>query len=139
MTVTFFGHKDTPATIQPYLEKVLEELILNRNANEFYVGNNGLFDSMVKTTLEKLKNKYSFIRYSVVLAYLPQNKQGDYSDTIYPEGLENVPMRFAICKRNDWMISKADIVITYVNYTFGGAYKYKEKSIKMGREIIELS
>ena len=40
---------------------------------------------------------------------------------IYPE-LDNVPLRFAISKRNKWMVEQADIVIAYITHTYGGAY-----------------
>ena len=35
--------------------------------------------------------------------------------------LENVIPRFAISKRNEWMIDKADLIIAFVNHEYGGA------------------
>jgi len=70
---------------------------------------------MVRRQLEDLFQKYP-ITYSVVLAYLPteKNKYDNLTNTIYPEGLETVPKRFAISWRNKWMIEQSDIVVTYV-------------------------
>ncbi|MEG1529959.1 MAG: hypothetical protein RR405_06335, partial [Clostridia bacterium] len=44
-----------------------------------------------------------------------------YDEIIYPE-LEEVPYKFAISKRNEWMVDNADLVIAFVNHHFGGAY-----------------
>lgn len=139
-TVTFFGHKDTPKETEPTLRSTLIDMIENKNADVFYVGNNGNFDIMVRRQLEELSHIYP-ITYSVVLAYLPteKNKHDDLSNTIYPEGLEEVPKRFAISRRNKWMIQKSHIVVTYVTHSFGGAAQFKEIAEKQGKVIIELS
>ncbi len=55
---------------------------------------------------------------------------GELSDTIYPEGLEVVPPKFAVSKRNAWMLERCEYVITYVKFNFGGAALFKEKAIK---------
>ncbi len=142
MTCTFFGHRDAPQQIQPNLEKILISLIENNQVNVFYVGNQGNFDSMVRKTLKSLKSVYPFITYFVVLAYMPVENNhfgyNDYSDTIYPDGLENTPPKFAINKRNNWMIDKSDFVVTYVKHNFGGASKFKEIAVKKGKQIINL-
>ena len=59
MTVTFFGHKDTPKEIEPTLRTTLVDLIENHGATEFYVGNNGNFDTMVRRQLEDLSQNLS--------------------------------------------------------------------------------
>lgn len=45
----------------------------------------------------------------------------DDLDTIFPEGLELVPRRFAITHRNRWMVDQADYVVAYVDHNYGGA------------------
>ena len=139
MVCTFFGHKDTPKEIEPTLRSTLIDLIENKNVNVFYVGNNGNFDTMVRHQLEDLSQTYP-ITYSVVLAYLPteKNKYDNLTNTIYPEGLETVPKRFAISWRNKWMIQQSDIVVTYVTHTYGGAWHQKELAEKMGKDISTL-
>lgn len=140
MVCTFFGHKDTPKEIEPTLRSTLIDLIENHDATEFYVGNNGNFDTMVRRQLEDLSNTYH-ITYSVVLAYLPTKKSeyDDFTDTIYPEGIETAPKRFAISYRNKWMIQQADFVVTYVTHGFGGAWQFKKMAEKQGKTVIELS
>ena len=139
MVCTFFGHKDTPKEIEPTLRSTLIELIENKNVNVFYVGNNGNFDTMVRRQLEDLSRIYP-ITYSVVLAYLPteKNKYDDLTHTIYPEGLETVPKRFAISWRNKWMIQQSDIVVTYVTHSFGGAAQFKALAERHNKNVVEL-
>lgn len=140
MTVTFFGHKDTPKKIEPTLRTTLVDLIENHGATEFYVGNNGNFDTMVRRQLENLSQTYP-ITYNVVLAYLPTKKSeyDDYTNTLLPEGIETAPKRFAISYRNKWMIGQTDAVVTYVTHGFGGAAQFKALAERQGKTVIELS
>jgi len=140
MTVTFFGHKDTPKNIEPTLRTTLVDLIENKNATVFYIGNNGSFDTMIRRQLEALSQTYP-ITYSVVLAYLPTKKSeyDDFTNTLLPEGIETIPKRFAISYRNKWMIEQADVVVTYVTHSFGGAAQFKEMAERQGKTVIELS
>ena len=139
MVCTFFGHKDTPKEIEPTLRSTLIDLI-EKNVTVFYVGNNGNFDTMVRRQLEDLSQIYP-INYSVVLAYLPteKNKYDNLTNTIYPEGLETVPKRFAISWRNKWMIQQSDIVVTHVTHNFGGAAQFKTLAERKEKLVIELS
>ena len=140
MVCTFFGHKDTPKEIEPTLRSTLIDLIENKNVTVFYVGNNGNFDTMVRRQLEDLSQIFP-ITYSVVLAYLPtdKNKYDNLINTIYPEGLETVPKRFAISWRNKWMIQQSDIVVTHVTHNFGGAAQFKDVAKRMNKLTIELA
>ena len=140
---TFFGHRNIHEEIEPTLWSTLIDLIENKNVDLFYVGNQGDFDCMVRNNLKLLKLRYPHIRYFVVLAYMPTKRTEsyyeDYCDTIYPEGLEVTLPRYAIDKRNRWMIDKSDYVVTYVKYIIGGAAKFKEIAEKKGRIVINIA
>ena len=74
--------------------------------------------------ISRLQTRYPF-RFTVVLAYIP-GKQGEFPplhpyETLLPDGPECVPPRYAICKRNDWMVAHAETVIAYVTDYTGGA------------------
>ena len=90
--------------------------------------------------LKELSEQYN-INYYIVLAYLPFNKTegADYSHTVYPEGIEATPKRFAISFRNKWMIEQSDYVISYITHSFGGAAQFVERARKKGKTIINLS
>ena len=139
MVCTFFGHKDTPKETEPTLRSTLIDLIENKNVTVFYVGNNGNFDTMVRRQLEDLSQTYP-ITYSIVLAYLPteKNNYDNLTNTIYPEGLETIPKRFAIPWRNKWMIQQSSIVVTYVTHSFGGAAQFKEMAARMGKTVFNI-
>ena len=138
MTCTFFGHKDCPCTTTINLLSVLTDLIENKNVNMFYIGNQGDFDSIARTVLQKMKIIYPQINYVIVLAYLRNKSEISDFDTVFPEGLENVPLRYAIDRRNLWMINHSDYVITYVRNTAGGAYKFKTIAEKKGKIVINI-
>ena len=137
-TVTFFGHRDTPKETEPALRLTLIDLIENKNATVFYVGNHGNFDAMVHRQLEDLSKIYP-IKYYVVLAYMPGKNDKPDEHSILPEGIETVPRRFAINYRNKWMLNKSDIVITYVTHNFGGAWEFKRMAEKRNKTIIKIS
>lgn len=135
---TFFGHRECPNTINPKLREVLVDLIENHGVDMFYVGNQGQFDAIVRSTLRELQNDYPQIGYAVVLAYMPgeRNDYEDYSDTMLPEGIESVHPRYAISWRNNWLLKQADYVVTYITHSWGGAAQYATKAKKQGKTIV---
>ena len=139
-TACFFGHRDVTHDIRTKLQFIIEQLITEEQIYNFYVGHQGQFDSMVRSVLKELKVKYPHIRYTVVLAYMPDEhiKEVYGEDTLYPDGLETVPRRFAISKRNDWMIQHSGYAVCYVHKITGGAVKFREKAEKKGLQIIDV-
>ena len=139
---TFFGHRDCPETVKPGLRALVAELIETRGVDEFYVGRQGAFDAMARSVLRELAKVYPHISYAVVLERLPGPKDPatwDFSNTIFPEGLETVPPRFAISKRNNWMLKQADFVVTYITHNWGGAVQYAEKAQRQGKRVLNLA
>lgn len=139
---TFCGHHDAPDSIRVSIENEVEKLILHNNVTCFYVGNHGRFDSMALSVLRKCKKKYTQISYFVVLAYLPEKKD-EYrlyqdGETLYPDGIKNVPKRFAISYRNKWMVEHSDFIISYVKNGFGGAAKTLKLAENRHLRIIEI-
>lgn len=140
MTCSLFGHRDTDESIMPKIEAAIINAIENDGVNLFLVGNNGKFDKMARRLLVKLKSKYA-IDYRVVLSAIPIKKRegDDYSDTVFPEFLQNVPPKFAILRRNELMIENSQCVITYAVFPFGGAHRCKELAIRKGKRVTEIS
>ena len=139
-TCCFFGHREVIHNIRPKLTSIIEKLITEDGVIDFFVGNQGQFDWMVYSVLKELKAKYPQIRYTVVLAYMPDEhiKELYGEDTLFPDGLESVPKKFAISKRNDWMIRQSGVVVCYVHKITGGAAKFREKAEKKGLRIINV-
>ena len=139
-TCCFFGHREVMHNIRDKLTAIIEKLITEDSVTEFYVGHQGQFDGMVYSVLKELKAKYSQIRYTVVLAYMPDEliKEVYGEDTLFPDGMESVPKKFAISKRNDWMIQQSEFAVCYVHKITGGAAKFREKAEKKELRIIEV-
>ena len=139
MVCTFFGHRDCYELNADILENTINMLI-NKGVDTFYVGNQGYFDDMVFSTLLKL-HKHRHISIHIVIAYMPALKSTDEiydSYTLYPEELESVHPKFAIDKRNDWMLERSDYCLCYVNHTWGGAYKFAHRAKCRGLNVINL-
>ena len=137
-TCTFFGNRDCGEEIRQELLSVIENCIVSRNVTRFYVGHNGNFDKMAISLLRQLKNKYPYIGYAVVLAYHPSlTKTVVYgeNESIIPDGIEKVPLRYAIAHRNDWMLKNSECVVCCIQNKYGSAFKYVEKAARAGKEI----
>ena len=138
MICTFFGHRDAPESIRASLANQIEELILHHGVNTFYYGNHGNFDAMVAHELKKAKRRHPNISCILVLAYLPTQPLAD-TETLFPEGIESVPKRFAISFRNRYMLRASQYVIGYVDRGFGGAAQFFALAKKRGLKTINLA
>ncbi len=138
MICTFFGHRDAPESICASLTNQIEDLILHHGVNTFYYGNHGNFDAMVARELKKAKRNHPNISCILVLAYLPTQPLTD-TETLFPEGIELVPKRFAISFRNRFMINASQFVIGYVQRRIGGAAQFFALAKKRGLKTINLA
>ena len=139
MTVTFCGHGDEiyDEKLRKRLYDILEELI-NKGANEFLLGGYGAFDLLAAHTVKSLKEKYPHINSVFVCAYIDRGYDLNLYDCSEYPPIENVPKRFAIVKRNEWMIRQSDVLVAYVRYDWGGAAKTLKYAIKKQKHIINL-
>lgn len=137
---TFLGHRDSSEEIKPLVKQVIISLIKKEGITDFYIGNHGNFDRMAYGILKEISEEYNKIRYAVVLAYLPNKKEDIiYKNTIYPEGIETIPKKFAISFRNKWMINNSDIVVAYVKHSFGGAAQFLKYAKNQKKNIINIA
>lgn len=134
MTATFCGHRelDDPSTIRCWLEETVERLI-REGADRFLLGGYGAFDALAASVVFQAKQKHTDVRSILVLPYLDRKADASlYDSTLYPP-LETVPRRLAIVRRNEYMVSRSDVVVAYVLYSWGGAaatLRYAEKQQK---------
>ncbi len=139
MICTFFGHRDTSERIKDELKNTVSALIDN-GVKKFYVGNNGNFDLIVQDVLFELQKTQENIDYKIVLSYIDEKALcGDQEATIFPEGLEGVPRRYAVSKRNEWLIKSSNYVIAYCTNSFSNCHKWIEKAKKKGLSVINLA
>ena len=141
MTITFCGHSNFSFdnTVKEKLRELLLQEIRKNPACKFYLGGYGDFDSLCLNILKEIKADFPTIELLFITPYLNDNYSKletaklYYDGIIYPP-LENVPRRFCILKRNEWMVDEADLVIAFVKYSWGGAAKtleyVKRKKVK---------
>ena len=138
MIVTFCGHRDVPQQeeVQLWLIDCVEKL-RQEGATDFYLGGYGAYDRMAAGVVWKMKERYPQIRSTLVMPYLDWTPDiSQYDVTIYPP-LELVPRRFAISRRNRWLMDRADIVVAYVTHDWGGAAATLAYARRKKKRIIE--
>ena len=146
MIITFCGHSNC-LFFDEEKEKLKQLLIKEIRKNptcKFYLGGYGDFDSLCLWTLRELKAACPDIELLFITPYLDNNysklqlAKYYYDDVIFPP-IESVPRKFAISKRNEWMVDSANLVIAYVKYSWGGAAKTLEYAKRRKKEIINLT
>ncbi len=145
MICTFCGHsicnKDD---IYPKLKTKIEKLII-AGVSTFYSGGYGCFDMVALRVIGELKKEYPHIRNILVFAYLSESHISQYRDilincnaeSIYPFESKILP-RFAIIKRNEWMVDNSDYLISETKNHFGGSGKTLEYAQRKHKKIIFL-
>ena len=148
MIIAFAGHSFVDE--KNSVKEIVKEQILKNLADEgsvtCYWGGYGDFDELCACASRELKKEYDGIKLVYVTPYLSLSEQekikkmqiGGLIDTsIYPP-IENVPPRFAISKRNEWMMMNADLIIAYINRSYGGAYKSLQLARRKNKKIINI-
>ena len=138
MIISFIGHSSI--TSKERARELVKDQIRRfaQNCPNFtcYVGGYGDFDELSAIACYELKREIN-IEVVYVTPYLSATRRshleemksrGLYDSSVYPP-IENVPLKFAISKRNEWMMSAADLVIAYVSHSYGGAYKELEYKV----------
>ena len=146
MIITFCGHSQAIFTDEEksVLRNILVDEINKNPTCKFYLGGYGDFDGLCLRTLKELKNDFPDIELIFITPYLDKNysklefAKYHYDDIIFPP-LESVPRKFAILKRNEWMVEGADLVIAYVMYSWGGAAKALEYAKRKKKRIINIA
>lgn len=143
MICSFFGHRNISNSIRPMLYSEIKNHITDKNVDTFYVGGYGHFDAMASGILHELIEQYPHISVYHILAYIPTGTNKEYCrnqhTTLYPEGLEFVPRKFAITHRNRWMVQQSDCIIGYVQTSYGGAYEALEYAKRKNKSVNNLA
>ncbi len=149
MIITFVGHGKMHIDIEltEKLVSIIKDNIQGKDSISFYCGGYGDFDNHCATICRKLKPYISQCEIVFITPYISFTQQEKmkylietnlYDSIIYPP-IEHIPPRFAILKRNEWIVSKADLIIAYVCRTYGGAYKTLEYARRKNKTIINLA
>ena len=148
MIITFVGHSLVSAQekVKIMVEEQIKANVINNERTTFYIGGYGDFDWLCAHVCRKLKKELPNSEVIYVTPYLSQSEQLKIKEmkqnrlcdaSLYPP-IEASPLKFAISKRNEWMVTNADLVISYVNHAFGGAYKSLQIAKRRKKKIISL-
>lgn len=146
MIITFCGHGDFIKTekIENTLIELLKFFAKGRETIDCYCGGYGRFDGFAAECVRKAKKDFENIRNCLIIPYIPLSFQekikylNDYYDEIIYPPLKNIPAKYAIIKRNEWMVDKADLLIAYVKHSWGGAAKTLEYAKRKNTTIFQL-
>ena len=148
MIVTFVGHGSlfVSTALRERIASTIKEVIKDKTNVMFYCGGYGDFDNLCASICRRLKEeiKCEIVYVTPYITEVQQKRMQElidskiYDSTIYPP-IENTLPRYAITKRNEWMISEADIIIAFVSRTYGGAYKAFQYALRKKKTVINLA
>ena len=138
MIITFCGHGEIHNEREELQDKVMSAINDYAKGDDvtFYLGGYGTFDWIALRCCKAYKETHPKSQLLFISPYYGEEyfeskemyiKECD--DIVYPE-VEKTPKRFAISKRNEWMIKNADYVIAFVDHSWGGAVKALEYAVK---------
>jgi len=137
MIITFCGHDDVPDIhkVGEWLSHVLDQFI-HEETVIFYLGGYGGFDRLAASVVRQKQKVNPAAQAVLVVPYLNRKyDESGYDDTLFPP-LDSVPPRYAILKRNEWMVAQADVVVAYVTHGWGGAAKTLEYARAKSKKVV---
>ena len=149
-TVSFFGHRyiERGIEIENRLDKLLHDLIMQKEYIEFLIGREGEFDILASAAIKRAINKYAYgnTHFTLVLPYMKAEYRDnekeflDYYDEVdvcYESSIAHP--KGAIQIRNRSMVDRSDLVVCYVQHNSGGAYRTLQYAAKQGKRIINIT
>ena len=147
MIITFCGHSDYTVSKEDEQKIIsfLEEIVGDTPA-ELFLGGYGSFDEFARRCAEKYRKTHPNVRLVFVTPYLTPEYQKNqlsyaqklYDGVVYPE-LERTPAKFAVLKRNRWMVDRADVVVACVSHAWGGAYQTYTYAKKKNKTVYNIT
>ena len=149
MIVTFVGHGELSVgeDLEKKVREALLELLPSGERISFYCGGYGAFDDLCAKVCRSLKSEFPRSEVLYVTPYLSESHGKKiqrymeaklYDSVVYPP-LESVPPRFAISRRNEWMVEQADLIVAFVCRPFGGAAGTLDFARRKKKRIVNLA
>lgn len=149
-TVSFFGHREieNPTDIEKRLDKLLCDLISQKEYIEFLIGKDGEFDLLASSAIKRAIRCYGYgnTYFTLVLPYMKaeyrDNEKSylDYYDEveIYAESAES-HYKSSIQIRNRNMVDRSNLVVCCIQHKSGGAFKTIQYAKKQNCRIVNLA
>ena len=149
-TVSFFGHREVEraAEIESKLNKLLYDLITQKEYVEFLIGRDGEFDLLAVSSIRRAVKRYGYGNTSIILV-LPYMK-AEYRDNelsylSYYDEVEicsessEAHYKSAIQVRNRCMVDRSNLVVCCIQHKSGGAYRTMQYAKKQGKQVRNLA
>ena len=149
-TVSFFGHRsiERASEVENRFDKLLHELIAQKEYVEFLIGRDGEFDLLASAAIKRAVREYGYgnTHFTLVLPYMKaeyrdnEKEYLDYYDEVEvcAESAGAYP-KAAIQIRNRNMVDRSDLVVCCIQHKSGGAYKTMQYAEKQGKSIVNLA
>ena len=149
-TVSFFGHRsiERASEVENRFDKLLHELIAQKECVEFLIGRDGEFDLLASAAIKRAVREYGYgnTHFTLVLPYMKaeyrdnEKEYLDYYDEVEvcAESADAHP-KAAIQIRNRKMVDRSDLVVCCIQHKSGGAYKTMQYAEKQGKSIVNLA
>ena len=146
MIVTFCGHGKISMSKEEdqRLVDLLRSILAEHPDTLFYLGDYGDFDGTCNMILKKLQVEYPELKRIFITPYITpgywhlEAAKERYDESIYPFE-DSVLPKFAISKRNEWMVDQADLVIAYVRWSWGGARTTYEYALRHKKSVVNIA
>ncbi len=148
MIIAFAGHSYVSSAdkVKEKVKEQIRNIYTDYEHITCYIGGYGAFDDISAHACKELKKEGLIDEVAYVTPYISLSWQTKIKEmqsyglcdfSIYPP-IENVPLRFAISKRNEWVMTNADLIIAYVKHAYGGAYKSLQIAKRRKKRIINI-
>ena len=149
-TVSFFGHRciEYWTEIGNRLDKLLHDLITEKEYIDFLIGRDGDFDLLASSAVKRAVNSYGYgnTHFTLVLPYMKaeyrdnEKEYLDYYDEveICAESSDAHP-KSAIQIRNRNIVDRSDLIICCIQHKNGGAYETVRYAEKQNKKIVNLA
>ncbi|MBQ7897011.1 MAG: DUF1273 domain-containing protein [Clostridia bacterium] len=144
-TCCFAGHRKIyDNEMKQKISEVIEFIYTEEKVKNFLVGNYGDFDRISARVVSEFKKAHNDIKLEMVIPYLTKDINSNleyykmFDNIFIPDIPINTPFKAKIIKTNEYMINNSELLISYINYTWGGAYATYEYAKKKSLNIINL-
>ena len=149
-TVSFFGHRyiERGLKIEHRLDKLLHDLITQKEYVDFLIGRDGEFDILASAAIKRAIRSYGYgnTHFTLVLPYMKAEYRDNEKEFLeYYDEVEvcyessKAHPKAAIQIRNRSMIERSDLVVCCVQHNSGRAYRALQYAEKQGKRIINIS
>ena len=121
-SVVIIGHRECHFFPE---EKVISQIqfLLDNGYDTFYSGGMGEFDLKCARILVHIKQTCPNLQSHLVIPFLSFKIPSSdlYDEIIFPAECDKLSPRFAIPRRNRWMVDQSQAALCFVLYSWGGA------------------